>query len=126
MVKNKDGNSPSATFKLPHGPKEENYEIHLYVQITDDSDGYFEYHISTPVIVLPNDELIQKFTAAFLEDNSNSTSNSSTKNEFLEELRNSDVSTVTTFIMSYTTIINSQFSLGTSNSSNSSNSVNLK
>lgn len=107
---------------MPHGPKDDNYQIYLYVLITDDSDGVYQYYLSTPVTVLPNDMLIQKFTDAFLEDSSsNSTSNST--NQFLEELKNSDVATVSTFISSFNSIINSQIYLESSNNSNNSNNV---
>ncbi len=127
LAKNLDGNSPSASFKLPNGAKDDEYQVYLYVKITDDSDGYALYNIETPVVVLPNYNIVLQYAESFLNENPvNLSTHNLTFNSSLEEnkslvdiLKNSDVQTVSTFIMIFTTMLNSL----TPASSNSSNTT---
>ena len=132
-MKNLDGNNPSATFKLPNGAKEDGYQVYLFVHVTDDSDGYAIYNIETPVVVLPNNDIILQLAESFLNENPvNLSSHNLTFNSSLQEntlslvdtLKNSDVQTVSTFIMIFTTMLNSVTSVS-SNSSNSTFSFSL-
>ena len=115
-----------ATFQLPHGSEMDDYQIYLFVHIIDDSDGIFEYNVPTTLKIMPNPDLIQQLTAEFINSLSpNSTSDSnSTEPSFIDTLKAQGVATVTTFIMSFTAMINSQ-ALPASNTSfsNSSNAV---
>ena len=127
LVKNNDGNSPNATFKLPHGPKEDDYQIELYVFIRDDSDGATMYTLPFKVIILPNYNLIEELITEFINDanltSSNSNSSDSSSNGFVANLKKQTVSEVAAFILKFTAMVNSIPLVSDANSSNSSNSV---
>lgn len=99
--------------------------------VTDDSDGSTLCNIETPVVVIPNNDIIMQLAESFLNENPvnlsshNLTFNSSSQETSLslvDTLKNSDLETVSTFIMIFTTMLNSQ-TVMSSNSSNVTNST---
>lgn len=111
MGKNQKGIS---TFQLPHGPKDDDYKITIFVDIYDDSDGISRFIIEEPIIVEPNEEKINLLIENFLAPNNS---------HFLEAFKNASVQTTSTFVMSLTAMINNQPVLNTTNGTNNVNKL---
>ncbi len=99
-------------FQLPHGPPEHDYQLFLYVDVYDDSDGITQFSIETPVVVIPDENKLNELIENFLAPNNS---------EFLDTFRNASVQTTSTFILSLIAMINAQ--TAQSNQTNGSNNV---
>lgn len=101
-------------FQLPHGPKDDDYKITIFIDIYDDSDGITTFVIEELVIVEPNEDKINQLIENFLAPNNS---------DFLDAFKNASIQTTSTFILSLTAMINNQPVI---NSTNGSNSVIIK
>jgi hypothetical protein len=103
-----------SSFQLPNGPKDDSYKMQIYVEIIDDSDGLTQFRIQNNIIVQPNDQLINNLSNDLL----NSTSSS-----LINNLKNGDLQSTTSFISSFTSMLDSSTSSNSPNSTNSTNNV---
>lgn len=83
-----------ANFQLPSGPIEDSFKISLFVNIIDDSSDTTTYYISSSVTVKKNDMFFNKLTDNLI--------NSDTA---VNELKNQSVSSISSFIISFTTTL---------------------
>lgn len=89
----------TSTFQLPNGPIDDSYQISLFVNIIDDSDGVSKFSIQTQIIVKPNVALIDSLSTKLLSTNNTA---------YLNELKNASVQYTTTFITSFTLTLDNQ------------------
>jgi hypothetical protein len=105
----------------------DDYQIYIYVHIIDDSDGIYEYNIPTQLTVLPNQNLIDEITRELINSiDSNSSSaieSNSTQSSFIETLKSYGTTNVTTFLMSFTAMLNLEPVITSNSSGNNSNNV---
>jgi len=105
---NKKGN---LTFQLPSGPKDHDYQIILYVDVFDDSDGVTQYVIPETVVVAPNQDALNQLVESFIAPNNT---------EFIESFVNSStIVTISTFMMSLNVMVAEQTLVNSTNGSNS-------
>ncbi len=95
----KNTNGYSSNFQLPSGPESNSYEINLYVNINDDSDGVTQYDIPLVVIVKPDQDMINNFTSSLFGSSSESVANNLIKG---------DLMSTTAFINTFTLMLDTQ------------------
>ncbi len=86
-----------AYLQLPQGPQSDSYYIYLSVNILDDTNGVTTYSLPTPVIVLPNPNLVSTFTSA------------SSNIQLMSDLNSGNINLVSNNALSISSGFNEQF-----------------
>ena len=85
LDQNSNGNS---AFQLPSGPESDSYQISLYVNVMDDSDGVTQYNVPMNAVVKPNNDLVNNLAKCFSKkyrDSKRRCKQSSLKKYFLKD-----------------------------------------
>lgn len=89
----------TSSFQLPSGPESNFYQLNLYVNIIDDSDGITQYNMPSFVIVKPDNDMFNNFTNSLLGSDIESLTKS---------LIAGNLKSATAFINSFTLMLDSQ------------------
>ena len=89
-----------ASIQLPQGPSDDSYQIYLYVNIIDDTDGTTTFHLRNSVIVTPNNELATNLADSIKANEVN--------NPFLIELNSGNLNLVCKNVIALSTVFNIQ------------------
>jgi len=92
--------SGEATFQLPPGLESNSYNLSLYVNIIDESDGNTQYNIADQVRVEPNNASINSLSQNILDGSS----------WLISRLKNGSLQSVVSFINSFAFMLNSRSS----------------
>jgi hypothetical protein len=92
--------SGEVTFQLPPGIESNSYNLSLYVNISDESDGFTQYNISDQVRVEPNNTWIDNLSQNILDSSS----------WLISFLKNGSFQSVVSFMNSFAFMLNSQSS----------------
>ena len=90
---------------LPQGPDTDAFKLSLFVNIIDDTNGITVYNILKPVVVLPNDNLVENLVDSIASNDEN--------NQFIIEVNSGNLNLVSKNIIALTSIFNAQSSLST-------------
>ncbi len=90
---------------LPQGPDTDSFKLSLFVNIIDDTNGITVYNILKPVVVMPNDNLVENLVDSIASNDEN--------NQFLIEVNSGNLNLVSKNIIALTASFNAQSSLST-------------
>ena len=108
LDQNSNGNS---AFQLPSGPESDSYQISLYVNVMDDSDGVTQYNVPTNAVVKPNNDLVNNLAGSLVDSNSGAASNN-----LIQTLTKGSVQSAATFVNSFAVMLDAQTNTNLSNS----------
>ena len=104
------------SIQLPQGPASDAYQIYLFVNVIDDTEGTTVYNLPTPVAVLPNNLL-----AASLAD---SISSNDPTSQILMDLNSGNLNVVAKNVIALTSVFNIQSQSTTTTAPNATASFN--